>query len=126
MHATTKYIGGHSDVLGGAVVFAANDAFAERVRFLQINGGAVPSPFDCWLALRGIQTLPYRVRAHAANAMQVARFLAEHPRIERVHYPGLETHPDHAVLRGRCVVSAACSQLKSKAVKRRRWRLQPG
>jgi cystathionine gamma-synthase len=97
MHATTKYIGGHSDVLGGAVVFGANDAFAERVRFLQINGGAVPSPFDCWLALRGIQTLTYRVRAHAANAMQVARFLTQHPRIERVHYPGLETHPGHAV-----------------------------
>jgi cystathionine gamma-synthase len=97
MHATTKYIGGHSDVLGGAVVFRANDAFAERVRFLQINGGAVPSPFDCWLTLRGIQTLTYRVRAHAASAMRVARFLATHPRIERVHYPGLETHPGHAV-----------------------------
>ncbi|MGQ9894021.1 MAG: trans-sulfuration enzyme family protein [Roseiflexus sp.] len=97
MHATTKYIGGHSDVLGGAVIFRVNDAFAERVRFLQINGGAVPSPFDCWLTLRGIQTLTYRVRAHAANAMQVARFLATHPRIERVHYPGLETHPGHAV-----------------------------
>lgn len=97
MHATTKYIGGHSDVLGGAVIFRVNDAFAERVRFLQINGGAVPSPFDCWLTLRGIQTLTYRVRAHAAGAMQVARFLAAHPRIERVHYPGLETHPGHAV-----------------------------
>ena len=92
-----QYIGGHSDVLGGAVVFRANDAFAERVRFLQINGGAVPSPFDCWLTLRGIQTLTYRVRSHAASAMQVARFLATHPRIERVHYPGLETHPGHAV-----------------------------
>jgi cystathionine gamma-synthase len=97
MHATTKYIGGHSDVLGGVVVFRENDAFAERVRFLQINGGAVPSPFDCWLTLRGIQTLTYRVRAHAASAMRVARFLATHPRIERVHYPGLETHPGHAV-----------------------------
>ena len=84
-------------MLGGAVVFRENDAFAERVRFLQINGGAVPSPFDCWLTLRGIQTLAYRVRAHAASAMRVARFLATHPRIERVHYPGLETHPGHAV-----------------------------
>ena len=97
IYSATKYIGGHSDVLGGAVVFRANDAFAERVRFLQINGGAVPSPFDCWLTLRGIQTLAYRVRAHAASAMRVARFLATHPRIERVHYPGLETHPGHAV-----------------------------
>lgn len=97
LHATTKYLGGHSDVLGGAVVFRLSDEFSERVRFLQANGGAVPSPFDCWLVLRGIQTLAYRVRAHAEHAMQVARFLAAHPRIERVHYPGLETHPGHAV-----------------------------
>lgn len=97
LHATTKYLGGHSDVLGGAVVFRAKDELAERVRFLQANGGAVPSPFDCWLVLRGIQTLAYRVRAHADHAARVARFLVEHPRIERVHYPGLASHPGHAV-----------------------------
>lgn len=97
LHATTKYLGGHSDVLGGAVVFRAKDELSERVRFLQANGGAVPSPFDCWLVLRGIQTLAYRVRAHADHAARVAGFLAEHPRIERVHYPGLASHPGHAV-----------------------------
>jgi cystathionine gamma-synthase len=97
MHATTKYLGGHSDVLGGAVVAREAGAFFERVRFLQANGGAVPAPFDCWLVLRGIQTLAYRVRAHAEHALAVARFLAEHPRIERVHYPGLPSHPGHAV-----------------------------
>jgi cystathionine gamma-synthase len=97
LHATTKYLGGHSDVLGGAVVAREQDEFFERVRFVQANGGAVPSPFDCWLVLRGIQTLAYRVRAHADHAGRVARFLVEHPRVERVHYPGLATHPNHAV-----------------------------
>jgi cystathionine gamma-synthase len=97
MHATTKYLGGHSDVLGGAVVAREQSALFERVRFLQGNGGAVPSPFDCWLVLRGIQTLAYRVRAHAEHAMRVARFLAEHPRVARVNYPGLASHPGHDV-----------------------------
>lgn len=97
LHATTKYLGGHSDVLGGAVVAASPSPLLERVRFIQANGGAVPSPFDCWLVLRGIQTLAYRVPAHAANAARVARYLAEHPKIERVHYPGLPTHPNHDV-----------------------------
>lgn len=97
MHATTKYLGGHSDVLGGALVTRTADPFFERIRFLQANGGAVPAPFDCWLVLRGIQTLAYRVRAHAEHALRVARFLAEQPGIERVHYPGLEHHPGHAV-----------------------------
>ncbi len=96
-HATTKYLGGHSDVLGGAVITRQSDEFFERIRFLQGNGGAVPSPFDCWLVLRGIQTLPYRVRAHAENAARVAHFLAEHPAVERVNYPGLASHPGHAV-----------------------------
>ena len=97
LHATTKYLGGHSDVLGGAVVARESDAFFERVRFLQANGGAVPSPFDCWLVLRGVQTLAYRVRGHVENAARVAQFLSQHPRIERVHYPGLESHAGHAV-----------------------------
>lgn len=97
LHATTKYLGGHSDVLGGAVIAREADAFFERIRFIQGNGGAVPAPFDCWLVLRGIQTLAYRVRAHAENAGLVARFLAEHPKIEQVHYPGLASHPGHAV-----------------------------
>jgi cystathionine gamma-synthase len=97
MHATTKYLGGHSDALGGAIVAREQGSLIERVRFMQGHGGAVPSPFDSWLILRGIQTLAYRVRAHTENATRVAHFLADHPRVERVHYPGLETHAGHAV-----------------------------
>jgi cystathionine gamma-synthase len=96
-HATTKYLGGHSDVLGGAIITREQSPLFERIRFLQGHGGAVPSPFDCWLVLRGIQTVSYRVRAHAENAMQVAQFLAAHPRVERVNYPGLASHPGHAI-----------------------------
>lgn len=99
MHATTKYLGGHSDVLGGAVVVREVDEFFERIRLVQTIGGAVPSPFDCWLLLRSLRTLPYRMRAHSANAQRVAEFLAEHPAVAAVHYPGLPTHPGHAVAR---------------------------
>jgi cystathionine gamma-synthase len=97
VHATTKYLGGHSDVLGGAVVARAEDDFFARVRKVQTTYGAVPSPFDCWLTRRGIRTLPLRVRAHSENAMRVAAFLSEHPRVEAVHYPGLKGHPGHEV-----------------------------
>jgi cystathionine gamma-synthase len=97
VHSTTKYLGGHSDVLSGAVIVRESGPFFDRVRFIQSNGGAVPSPFDCWLVLRGIRTLPYRVRAHAEHAMRVAQFLAEQPKIERVNYPGLPSHPGHAI-----------------------------
>lgn len=97
VHATTKYLGGHSDVLGGAVVARAEDDFFARVRKVQTTCGAVPSPFDCWLTRRGIRTLPLRVRAHSENAMRVAAFLSEHPRVEAVHYPGLKGHPGHEV-----------------------------
>lgn len=97
VHATTKYIGGHSDVLGGVVVTAANDDVFERIRQTQVLGGAVPSPFDCWLLLRSLPTLAYRMRGHCHNALQVARFLNDHPIVEAVHYPGLETSPYHAL-----------------------------
>lgn len=97
VHATTKYLGGHSDVVGGAVVARETEGIFARIRAIQVNGGAVPSPFDCWLVLRGIRTLPYRIRAHAANAMAVATFLRGHPAVTQVHYPGLPDHPDHAV-----------------------------
>jgi cystathionine gamma-synthase len=97
MHATTKYLSGHSDVLGGALVFRSDDEFLQRIRVIQKVGGAVPSPFDCWLVLRGIRTLPYRVRAQSDHAERVARFLERHPRVTEVHYPGLERHPAHAV-----------------------------
>ncbi|MGZ3681363.1 MAG: trans-sulfuration enzyme family protein, partial [Ktedonobacterales bacterium] len=97
MHSTTKYLGGHSDVLGGGLVAREDDAFFQKVRQIQASGGAVPSPFDCWLILRGIRTLPYRMRAHSENAQRVATFLSQHPNVEAVHYPGLATHPGHDI-----------------------------
>jgi cystathionine beta-lyase/cystathionine gamma-synthase len=98
VHSTTKYLNGHSDMVGGIV--ATNDeAIAARLRFLQNAAGAVPGPFDCWLALRGIKTLALRMERHNANAMQIARALERHPRVTRVIYPGLESHPQHELAR---------------------------
>lgn len=97
LHSTTKYFGGHCDVLGGIVVFKTQDDFSQRVRSVQYEGGAVPSPFDCWLILRGMRTLPWRMRAHSENATKVADFLAQDPRVLRVHYPGLGSHPGHEI-----------------------------
>lgn len=97
LHSTTKYLGGHSDLLGGAIVTGHEDPFWKRIREIQRTGGAVPSPFDCWLLLRGIQTLPYRMRAHCDHAEAIAQFLVTHPRIKAVHYPGLKTHPGHEI-----------------------------
>ncbi|MDQ3413409.1 MAG: aminotransferase class I/II-fold pyridoxal phosphate-dependent enzyme [Verrucomicrobiota bacterium] len=99
MHSTTKYIGGHSDVLGGAIVARRDDELFQRLREVQGIGGAVPAPFDCWLVHRGIQTLPWRMRAHSENALRVAQFLESHPHVARVHYPGLASHPQHALAR---------------------------
>ncbi len=96
-HSTTKYLSGHSDVVGGALITAHQNYLFERARAAQRYGGAVPSPFDCWLSLRGIDTLPYRVRAHSENAMRVAHFLAGHAAVETVHYPGLPGHPGYAI-----------------------------
>ncbi len=97
MHATTKYLGGRSDVLGGAVVARADDDAFAQVRTAQLFGGAVPSPFDCWLVMRSLPTLPYRMQAHCANAMKVATFLASHAKVSAVHYPGLEGNAFHGV-----------------------------
>jgi cystathionine gamma-synthase len=96
LHSTTKYLGGHSDVVGGFL--ATNDsALSEQLAFLQKSLGAVPGPFDCWLVLRGAKTLAVRMERHCANAAVVAAFLEEHPRVERVLYPGLTTHPGHEI-----------------------------
>jgi cystathionine gamma-synthase len=96
IHSTTKYLGGHSDVVGGFA--ATNDpTIAERLQFLQKSLGAVPGPFDCWLVLRGIKTLAVRMRQHCENAHVVAARLAQHSSVEQVLYPGLPTHPGHAV-----------------------------
>jgi cystathionine gamma-synthase len=97
LHSTTKYFGGHCDVLGGIVVSKVEDDFFQRIRGIQYEGGAVPSPFDCWLILRGMRTLPWRMRGHSENAMRVADFLSGHRKVSRVHYPGLKLHPGHGI-----------------------------
>lgn len=96
MHSATKYLNGHSDMVGGIVV-AANKELTERMAFLQNSVGAVAGPFDAFLALRGLKTLHLRMRAHCANALELARWLESHPGIERVIYPGLKSHPQHAL-----------------------------
>jgi cystathionine beta-lyase/cystathionine gamma-synthase len=94
LHSTTKYINGHSDVVGGALV-TSDAELCERLPFFQNAIGAVPSPMDCYLVLRGIKTLPVRMRAHVAGASELAARLAKHPGVARVHYPGLPSHPQH-------------------------------
>ncbi len=98
LHSTTKYLGGHSDIIGGALI-ARTAPFGERLAWLQNAVGAVPSPFDCFLVLRGLHTLGVRMRAHAASALAVARALEGHRRVRRVYYPGLASHPQHALAR---------------------------
>jgi cystathionine gamma-synthase len=97
MHSTTKYLGGHSDVLGGAIISKEDDALFGRIHVLQGTGGAVPSPFDCWLLQRGIKTLHLRVRQQAANALALATYLHRHPKVERTLYAGLPSHPGHDI-----------------------------
>ncbi len=96
-HSTTKYIGGHSDMMGGSLITKYDNYLFERARKIQQFGGAVPSPFDCWLALRGVATLPCRMRTHNENAAKIAQFLLAHAAIEAVHYPGLPSHPGHGI-----------------------------
>nr|WP_241250194.1 cystathionine gamma-synthase [Lujinxingia sediminis] len=96
VHSTTKFINGHSDVVGG-VVITNDDEAAEKLRFLQNSIGAVPGPFDSWLVLRGVKTLAVRMRQHAANAQVIAEYLEKHEAVEKVIYPGLESHPQHAI-----------------------------
>jgi cystathionine gamma-lyase len=102
VHSTTKYLNGHSDAIGGAAIVRAGGDLAERVGYLQNAVGAVPGPFDAFLTLRGIKTLALRMERHCANALAVARFLEQQPQIERVYYPGLASHPQHAL---------ACTQM---------------
>jgi cystathionine gamma-lyase len=94
VHSTTKYMGGHSDVIGGAVATSDEEHY-EKIRFYQNAAGAVPGPFDSWIVLRGLKTLAVRMRQHEENAMAVARFLQDHPEVETVNYPGLPSHPQH-------------------------------
>ena len=96
VHSTTKYLNGHCDVVGGAVV-TTTDELTERVQFLLNALGTCASPFDCWLVLRGIETLPVRMRQHEVNAIVVANYLKGHPEVKKVFYPGLESHPGHKI-----------------------------
>src|SRR5437773_891725 len=97
VHSTTKYLNGHSDAIGGAAIVRADAQLAERIGYLQNAVGAVPGPFDAFLTLRGIKTLALRMERHCANALEVARFLQSHPKVQKVFYPGLESHPQHAL-----------------------------
>lgn len=98
VHSTTKYINGHSDIVGGLIVVSNGDLH-DRLRYLQNTAGAVPGPWDCWLALRGTKTLHLRMRAHNENGQRIAEWLEQHPKVERVHYPGLASHPQHGLAR---------------------------
>jgi cystathionine beta-lyase/cystathionine gamma-synthase len=102
LHSTTKYLNGHSDMVGGLLVTGRDD-LAERLGFIQNAAGGVPGPFDCWLALRGIKTLPLRMRQHDANGRAVAQWLAQRPEVKKLYYPGLPSHPQHEL---------ACRQMR--------------
>jgi len=97
IHSSTKYFGGHSDIIGGCVVVKEKNEAAEKIREYQMIGGAVPSPFDCWLLDRSIATLPLRITAQTRNAGIIAHYLSTHPKIEQVYYPGLPTHVNHHI-----------------------------
>jgi cystathionine beta-lyase/cystathionine gamma-synthase len=98
LHSTTKYLNGHSDMIGGLLVTSRDD-LAERLAFIQNGSGAVPGPFDCWLALRGTKTLALRMRQHDTSGRRIAEWLGTHPRVTRVYYPGLPSHPQHDLAR---------------------------
>ncbi len=100
MHSSTKYFGGHSDILGGALITKEKNAYWEKIRIVQRIGGAVPSPMDCYWLTRSIRTLAYRMKGHAEHAMILAEFLLNHPKVEKVYYPGLKSHPDHEIAAG--------------------------
>jgi cystathionine gamma-synthase len=97
MHASTKYLGGHSDVMGGVLVGREENAFFARLREIQHTSGGIAAPFDAWLVHRGLKTLVWRVRAHTGNAVAITRFLASHDAVRAVHYPGLDSHPGHDI-----------------------------
>ncbi len=99
VHSTTKYLNGHSDSIGGAAIVRQDSQLAQRVGYLQNAIGGVPGPFDSFLTLRGIKTLALRMERHCASALTIAQFLEKHPKVERVYYPGLASHPQHALAR---------------------------
>jgi cystathionine beta-lyase/cystathionine gamma-synthase len=119
LHSTTKYLNGHSDMVGGALLTSRDD-LAERIAFLQNAAGGVPGPFDCWLALRGVKTLPLRMRAHCNNAMQLARWLDGRKDVTRVYYPGLPEHPQHELAKRQMSAFGGIISLELGSVERAR------
>jgi cystathionine beta-lyase/cystathionine gamma-synthase len=101
LHSTTKYLNGHSDSIGGALI-TTRKAHTERIRFVQNSAGAILSPFESWLVLRGVKTLHLRMQRHDENGRQVAEFLDRHGKVRKVHYPGLPSHPQHELARRQC------------------------
>lgn len=97
MHSSTKYFGGHSDLMGGVLITAKNSDWWAQIRRIQEMGGAIPSPFDCYMLVRSIKTLPYRMRGHVQNAQMLTEYLSVHPKVEQVLYPGLPSHPEYAI-----------------------------
>lgn len=127
VHSTTKYLNGHSDMVGGVVI--SNDpAASEKLQFIQNAVGAVPGPFDCWLCLRGVKTLAVRMERHNQNGMAIAEWLARHPKIQRVFYPGLKNHPGHELHRSQAsgfggMIAFETGSLESGAAVLRRTRV---
>jgi cystathionine gamma-lyase len=103
VHSATKYLNGHSDSIGGVAVVGSNTGLKDRLAYLQNAVGAISGPFDCFLILRGIKTLALRMERHCANALAIAQFLEKHPKVERVYYPGLASHPQHALAKRQMV-----------------------
>ncbi|MGH7593178.1 MAG: cystathionine gamma-synthase [Gemmatimonadales bacterium] len=119
LHSTTKYLNGHSDMVGGALLTSRDD-LAERIGFLQNAAGGIPGPFDCWLALRGVKTLPLRMRAHCDNALHLARWLAGRKDVVRVYYPGLPDHPQHELAKRQMSAFGGIISLELGSVQRAR------
>lgn len=107
MHSATKYFGGHSDLMGGALITAQKSEWWEKMRNVQTMGGAIPSPMDCYYLVRSIKTLPYRVKGHVHNAQLLAEFLDKHPAVENVMYPGLPTHPQYVIAKAQMTYPGA-------------------
>lgn len=126
MHSVTKYLSGHSDVLSGALVFKYTGTLFEKVRSIQREGGSVPSPFECWLTLRGLQTFPYRVRAQSQSAQQIAEFLAGQSQIEAVHYPGLPGHSGHKVAKAQMSSFGGMLSIQVKGGQKEAFKLAAG
>ncbi|MEO6149172.1 MAG: PLP-dependent aspartate aminotransferase family protein [Mucilaginibacter sp.] len=107
MHSATKYFGGHSDLMGGALITAKKDELWDRIRQVQVMGGAIPSPNDCYYMVRSIKTLPYRMRGHVNNAQQLTAYLEQHPKVAQVLYPGLPSHPQYEIAKAQMLLPGA-------------------